>query len=150
MFFYVVFFSLHTYYVDCSLFRCYTPNYCTFEWYSNVLHQISHNALSAQACRYNEAVIVWLCVCTADSPLAKAHGLSSVHTHKPYNNLHLQNPRSLISAFYFYYMQRMLSKLVSYNISWFYLAHVAECESAWFSLTWSQTPKTGFLVIRSV
>ena len=55
-------------------------SYCTFEWYSNVLHQISHNAQSAHACWCNKAVIVWLCVCTGENPLAKARGLSS-HTY---------------------------------------------------------------------
>ena len=45
--------------------------------YSNVLHQISHNAKSAHACWCSKAVIVWLCACTGDNLLAKAHGLSS-------------------------------------------------------------------------
>ena len=31
-------------------------------------------------------VIVWLCVCTGDNPLAKASGLSSCTYAKPYNN----------------------------------------------------------------
>ena len=30
-----------------------------------------------------------LCVCTGDSPLAKLVDYLPVHTHKPYNNLHL-------------------------------------------------------------
>ena len=37
-------------------------SYCTFEWYSNLLHQISHNAQSADLCWCKKAVIVWLCV----------------------------------------------------------------------------------------
>ena len=48
--------------------------YCTFEWNSNVLHQMYHNAQSAHACWCNKAVIVWLCVWTGDKPLAKARG----------------------------------------------------------------------------
>ena len=38
---------------------------------------MSCNAQSAHACRCNKAVIVLLCVCTGDNPLAKARGLSS-------------------------------------------------------------------------
>ena len=30
-----------------------------------------------------------VCVCTGDNPLAKARELSTVHTQKPYTNLHL-------------------------------------------------------------
>ena len=45
---------------------------------------------SAHACWCNKAVIVWLCACTGDNPLAKARVLSPVHTHKPYNNLHIK------------------------------------------------------------
>ena len=44
---------------------------------SNVLHQISHNAQSAHACWCNKTVIVLLCVCMEDNPLAKTRGLSS-------------------------------------------------------------------------
>ena len=50
--------------------------YCTFEWYSNILHQISHNVQSTQACWCNKN-IAWLCVCSVANPLAKARGLSS-------------------------------------------------------------------------
>ena len=59
----------------CSHVTIYT--YCTFGWYSNALHQIFHNAQTAHACWCKKAIIVWLCVCTGDNPLAKARGLSS-------------------------------------------------------------------------
>ena len=60
----------------------------------NVLHQISHNAQSAHACWCNKAVIVWLCVCTGDNPL----DYPPVHTHRPYNNLHLMFLLQLLSS----------------------------------------------------
>ena len=41
------------------------------------LPQISHNVQNAHECWCNKKVIVWLCVCTGDNLLAKAHGLSS-------------------------------------------------------------------------
>ena len=57
-----------------SLFIAFIKAHCTFEWYFNVLHQLSHNAQSAHTCCCNNAVIVWLCVCTRDNPLAEARG----------------------------------------------------------------------------
>ena len=57
--------------------------------YSNVLNQISHKTQRTHAYWCNKAVIVWLCVCMGDNPLAKARGLSSRTYTKPYNNLYL-------------------------------------------------------------
>ena len=64
-------------------------NHCTFDWYFNALHKISHNVQSAHACWCNKEVSVWLYVCTGDNPLAKARGLSSRTKYKPNNNLHV-------------------------------------------------------------
>ena len=36
--------------------------------------KIKCEACRAHACRCNKAVIVWLCACTGDNPLAKARG----------------------------------------------------------------------------
>ena len=38
--------------------------------------KVSHNVQSEHVCWCNKKVIVWLCVCTGDNPLAKARVLS--------------------------------------------------------------------------
>ena len=49
-----------TLFVKTRLHIIISYSYCTFERYSNVLHQISHNVQSAHACWCNRKVIVWL------------------------------------------------------------------------------------------
>ena len=46
-------------------------HYCTFEWYSYVLHQKSHNEQSAHAFWCNKKVFVWVCVCKAPVTLSR-------------------------------------------------------------------------------
>ena len=54
------------------------------------------------------------------------------------------HPRSLISAFVFCCLDSIIPVLAYYKISRLYLASIAE--QACLSLTWSKTPKTGFLM----
>ena len=54
------------------------------------------------------------------------------------------HPRSLISTFIVRYLDSIVPILAKSKISSLYLASVAE--QAGLSLTWSETPKTGFLV----
>ena len=54
------------------------------------------------------------------------------------------HPRSLISGFIVRCLDSIMPPLVIAEISRLYLVSVAE--QAGLSLTWSQTPKTGFLV----
>ena len=53
------------------------------------------------------------------------------------------HPHSLISAFVICLMEYITSKLATSKISLFYLASVAE--EAGLSLTFSETPETGFV-----
>ena len=55
------------------------------------------------------------------------------------------HPRSLISAFVVRYLDRVIPLLAIYEISRLWLISVSE--QAGLSLIWSQTPKTGFLVM---
>ena len=64
----------------CSVGPRYTKVYpCTFHLYSNVINQISPNALSTNACWCIKKAIYGVCVCSRDTcyPLAKTRGLSS-------------------------------------------------------------------------
>ena len=63
----------------------------------------------------------------------------------PYAN-NKGHPRSLISAFVVRCFDSIIPVVAMYEISRLQLASVAE--QAGLSLTWSQTPKTGFLVTR--
>ena len=54
------------------------------------------------------------------------------------------HPRSLISAFVVRCLDSVIPLLAIYDISRLYLVSVAE--QVGLSLTWSETPKTGFLV----
>ena len=56
------------------------------------------------------------------------------------------HPRSLISTFIVRYLDSMISQVFISEISSLYIASVAT--QAGLYLTWSQTPKTGFLVMR--
>ena len=56
------------------------------------------------------------------------------------------HPRSLISAFVVRRLDSIIPLLAKSNISRIQLASVAEQTD--LNLTWSQTPKTGFLVTR--
>ena len=56
------------------------------------------------------------------------------------------HPRNLISAFIVHFLASIIPLIAIAEISKAYLASSAEQAS--LSLTWSQTPKTGFLVTR--
>ena len=59
-------------------------------------NQISHYAQSAHACCCNQAVIVWLCVCTGDNPLAKAHGLTTRTYTQTIHDLHMKLIQTMV------------------------------------------------------
>ena len=65
---------------------------------------------------------------------------------KPVYAICEQHPRSLISAFVARCLDSIIPLVSISEISSLYLASVAE--QAGLSLTWLQTPKTGFLVTR--
>ena len=56
------------------------------------------------------------------------------------------HPRSLISAFVFRLLESIIFRLATSKLSIFYLVSVAE--QAGLNLTFSETPKTGFLATR--
>ena len=58
------------------------------------------------------------------------------------------HPRSLIRVFVVRCLDSIISLVSIFDILSFYLAYVAA--QAGLCLTWSQTPKTGFLVTRLV
>ena len=58
------------------------------------------------------------------------------------------HPRSLISAFVIHCLDSIISLVSISEVSSLYLASVAV--QAGLSLTWSKTPKTGFLVTRLI
>ena len=58
------------------------------------------------------------------------------------------HPRRLISIFVFRYLDSIIPLVTIFKISRLKLVTVAE--QAGLNLTWSQTPKTGFLVTRLI
>ena len=58
------------------------------------------------------------------------------------------HPRSLINAFVIHCLDSIISLVSIFEIPSLYLASVAA--QAGLCLTWSQTPKTGFVVMRLI